>query len=362
MSTDEKKFYLQSVIFNRAKSKLKVLTEKNIIRTSLLYSHYLHVASTLKVLFNTGFKIDELNVFEKIQYIRDEILPYSTGLTKEELDSYQRDIEFLKKKKHKTKNEILRLTGLTSYINRVVDNDIKKLDKNLAAFGFKELIPFKDSKEIRTYQVPLQAEADGKPDKLIQLMCTVFNKFFMYPVLDDSVENIGMNKTIMMKHFWNHFKKKNLILIKQFLFRIPDTSMFNYTQTMLTRNEIIDSIQEFINQLSVYSYNITKTKFAFTDRSTYDIQFKGMLYPLLTKIQKTIDDCPYISYARNHPTYQTEYEVYFCLAPVKNIIKIYTALEIISKTTELYILEELRSKMDVEKCKAFFYHKPVKVL
>jgi hypothetical protein len=130
---------------------------------------------------------------------------------------------------------------------------------------------------------------------------------------------------------------------------------------MLTRNEIIDSIQEFINQLSVYSYNITKTKFTFKDRLTYNVQFKKMLYPLLTKIQKTIDDCLYISYARNHPTYQTEYEVYFCLAPVKNIIKIYTDLEIISKTTELYILEELRSKMDVEKCKAFFYHKAVKV-
>jgi hypothetical protein len=87
-----------------------------------------------------------------------------------------------------------------------------------------------------------------------------------------------------------------------------------------------------------------------------------MLYPLLAKVQKSIDDCPYISYARNHPKCQTEYEVYFCLAPMKNIIKIYTALEIISKTTELYLLEELRKKMNVEKCKAFFYHKAVKVL
>ena len=361
MSTEEKKFKLQSVVFNRADSKFNVVKETNVIRTSLLYSHYLHIASTAQVLFDKNPYMNKLDVFEKIDFLKGEIGDRSKGLTKEVLNSYKNEIKYLKNKKHKKKNELLNLHGLTNYIDRIVAQGVKNLDKQLEVFGFDELIPFKDSKEIRTYQVPLEAEVEGEPDKIIQLMCTVFSKFFMYPVLDDSVENFGMNKTILQKHFRNHFKKKNLFLIKQFLFSIPETSTFNYTQTQSTRNAILESFQEFINQLSVFSYNITKTKFGLLDRATNDIQFKRMLYPHLAKIQKIIDECPYISYARNVPTYETEYEVYLCLASLKNLVLIYKDLEIISKTSELYILEKLRSEVDVEKCKAFFFHKAVKV-
>jgi hypothetical protein len=309
------------------------VTYMNNISESVLFYKYLENATDEDIiyLFAEMYK-DNSKIFEQIMVV-DKSLP---------------DIKRLKNKKHKDKQDLIRLASYRSLMNKYRERVCQNYAKDLDDYGIMELIPFVDD---GTWFIEHKCNTDkstGEDAYITKISKDIIEHQYILS-LDYSVDNDFRDV------FTNQKIDFDFDFIKIPLWKIPPVVQIPYNQLKHIRLTLQPIIQPFKTHLEEFRKQIFQLSYSTTNMSLIRQIEQHMPENFLQPIQEAIDGSIYLCNRKSQ--YAEHMFLRFCLGitSAENIVDYYLANKIIEPYMSSEIKKRISRESDLQASRVFCY-------
>ncbi len=213
------------------------------------------------------------------------------------------------------------------------------------------------SKEDSSVIWPLHQNAFLKDDPRVAVE-VLANSLFApeeYPMLPGTIEEIAQPVPLVQDSDSPVSLKDKFFGHK--LFTILDPRELETNQILITRKDLLPNLNTFASGLDTLSGKLMETVFSDDSAQRIQEEVRTSIFQEASRIQKFIDDSPYVQLLRLRHPEGTSFSLYLGIASFSQIISWYEAFNLIKPEDSAYIKEDLKSDYNLDYCRIFFYLK-----
>ena len=323
--------------------------ERQLIKTGMLFAHQLHaVAFNWKIVYIFS-SIEEMSEKEYVQNYKFFYTDPTIALSPEKLDSLYAELNKLRNKKMKTKNDLILLGRYEKSFVNVKAAVLRAFDQILAENKLESILGFAKEKVLEFYD-----EKAAREHGILKFQKTLIEEFstpdlYHFVTTNDKSKRIIDTenlKTVMdnPEHiFFNH------------ICLIPCLDSLSYHQLKIIRNEFQEQLFPFYKALKEAEKEFEQIPLTIENVDKVNNRFDELFLPLIPPIEAMVRDNIYIQQIENSSSDHKTYELNIAFGTIETIVKIYGQTKVIALSEYENIFEKITYTRDIKSCCLFFF-------
>ena len=282
---------LEATILTSPDAELSLVRDIRLVKLSLIYSDRVTLVSPKFSMVVAVMQMSTLNQAQQFELIKEIAPTINPSFPVDQLDTYLEQVHLIKKKKRKTKQELVAL-GKFESILRQINKGLQETGETIyRESNFDQIIPLIESGRLEFKHFDIGA---GKEE---------FSKFMLnetiealkqsstsYPVFDELISSIAHHYSLENDFSFSQQNPKEIEFGKEVILELPNIDSFSIANIDRLKEELDNELSRFKGAVLGYSKSIQASTYSEESRleikKQYDYHIKPELEALRRQIKK----------------------------------------------------------------------------